>query len=846
MRTQRYVATAALALVGIVGAPALPGAPGASDTRRKREAEQKLVAVLRSDAPLFRKARACQQLAVVGGRNAVGALAALLDDASLGDYARLGLEPIDDPSVDEALRQAMGRLEGRLLAGVVNSIGVRRDAKAVEGLRKLVREPGRGVASEALAALGRIATDEAIETIRQVLAEGPATLRTAAADACLTAAERLSARGKQAEAVRLYDAVRKADVPGHVRASATRSAILARGTAGLTLLLEQLETKDPAMVGVALRAARELPGPAVSEKLTAALGKVRPDVQALLIGVLVDRKAATAREEIAALAAGGTSRVRLASLKALGKIGDASAVAVLVRAAGAGGTEGAAARASLRTLDAPGADAAILAGMKAAEGERRVELIDVLADRRCVAATAALLREAARDDADVAKAAFQALGVLAKPKDLPAMVKLLLAAGGRAAGSEAENAVVLVSARIADAARRADAVLAAVASAGRPAQRASLVRVLGRIGGAKAYEAVAAALGDADADVNDAAVRAVSAWPDARAAQVLLDLSRNAANDTHRVLALRGYVRLLGLAKDRHPRQTVRKYADVLAAARRGDSKKLILAGLANVAHGDALDLAMAHLGDAGVRSEAASAAVKIARAIMGADRQAARAAMEKVLAVAKNKRVAAEARQIIRQIDRFADSITAWRVAGPYAARGKRYDQLFDVAFEPEKPRAKGVAWRPLAAGTDPKRPWLLDLLRAVGGTQRVAYALTWVHSDTAQPARLELGTDDGVKAWLNGRLVHANNTARAATPYTDRADVSLKAGWNPLLLKITQNNLTWEFCARLCRRDGRKLEGVRIDAAHEGDWTLPAASAAPRPVEPGGPAKPNGSSSP
>jgi len=149
----------------------------------------------------------------------------------------------------------------------------------------------------------------------------------------------------------------------------------------------------------------------------------------------------------------------------------------------------------------------------------------------------------------------------------------------------------------------------------------------------------------------------------------------------------------------------------------------------------------------------------------------------------------------------------------------------LFDVAFEPEKPGAKGVAWRPLPAGTDPKRPWILDLLKAIGGHQRVAYALTWVHSDKPQAARLELGSDDGVKAWLNGRLVHANNAARAAQPYTDRAEVTLRAGWNPLLLKITQNDSPWEFCARIRGRDGKRLDGIRVDAAHEGDWMAPAA---------------------
>ncbi|MGB2821785.1 MAG: hypothetical protein WBF17_12440, partial [Phycisphaerae bacterium] len=220
---------------------------------------------------------------------------------------------------------------------------------------------------------------------------------------------------------------------------------------------------------------------------------------------------------------------------------------------------------------------------------------------------------------------------------------------------------------------------------------------------------------------------------------------------------------------------------------------------------------------------EAASAAVKIARAVMVADRDAARAAMEKLLAVSKDKRIAAEARQVIGQIDRFAGSITAWRVAGPYAKEGKGYSELFDIAFEPERPGVKGVAWRHLPAGTDPQRPWVLDLLKAIGGEQRVAYALTWIHSQTAQPARLELGSDDGVKAWLNGRLVHANNTARAAEAYTDRCDVALQAGWNPLLLKITQNQHPWEFCARICRRDGRRLDGIRIDAAHEGDW-MPA----------------------
>jgi HEAT repeat protein len=51
-----------------------------------------------------------------------------------------------------------------------------------------------------------------------------------------------------------------------------------------------------------------------------------------------------------------------------------------------------------------------------------------------------------------------------------------------------------------------------------------------------------------------------------------------------------------------------------------------------------------------------------------------------------------------------------------------------------------------------------------------------------------------------------------------SDRANVTLKPGWNPLMLKVTQNNLGWEFCARFIKPDGSRLEGLRMTAeAHD-----------------------------
>ena len=119
-------------------------------------APAKLVAILKADASVYAKAKACQRLAVVGDKSAVPALAALLANPQLSHYARFGLEPMRDPSVDEALRAALGKVEGRLLVGVINSIGHRKDAKAIEALVKLRQDGDTEVAAAADAALARI------------------------------------------------------------------------------------------------------------------------------------------------------------------------------------------------------------------------------------------------------------------------------------------------------------------------------------------------------------------------------------------------------------------------------------------------------------------------------------------------------------------------------------------------------------------------------------------------------------------------------------------------------------------------------------------------------------------
>jgi len=162
---------------------------------------------------------------------------------------------------------------------------------------------------------------------------------------------------------------------------------------------------------------------------------------------------------------------------------------------------------------------------------------------------------------------------------------------------------------------------------------------------------------------------------------------------------------------------------------------------------------------------------------------------LKKILAATTDASTRQAAEAALKEIDARGDFITTWRVVGPYRQTGKTYADLFDIVFPPETATfsngAEPINWQPLPAGADPARPGVMDLLKPLGGEQCVAYVRTSVYSPQQQPARLELGSDDGVKVWLNGELVHAHNIARPLEIGSDKFGVTLKNRVEPAGLK-------------------------------------------------------------
>jgi len=79
------------------------------------------------------------------------------------------------------------------------------------------------------------------------------------------------------------------------------------------------------------------------------------------------------------------------------------------------------------------------------------------------------------------------------------------------------------------------------------------------------------------------------------------------------------------------------------------------------------------------------------------------------------------------------------------------------------------------------------------------VAYAYTTIDRKEAGKVCFLLGSDDGVKVWLNGKMVHRNPAGRGLTLDEDGVVVDMNAGENRLMVKITQATGGWGFAVRM-----------------------------------------------
>ena len=799
----------------------------AASTVRADE-EQDLIGTLQSGVSAPQKCTACVRLRIVGTAKCVPALAALLGEERTAQAARYALEGMPYPEAVVALRQALVTTSGPIKAGLIDSAGWRRDTAAVPLLKPLLYATDPMVASAAACALGRIGGKGATAALVAARDKVSPAVQPAVLESLLPCAEALLAAGDAKGAAKLYRSLLIPKYPDRIRVAAWRGLVMADASQRAKLVTKALVGPDRSLKVAALKVVRELNDATVVNACLRQWTALSAECQLAVLDARL-KIGGDVLPTVRTATQSPYSSVRVAAWLGLGDLSDASAIPALAKAAVRGeGAERNAARDALARLRGPGVGDALLKDLASAEPGEKAELLRALGERGDTGAADVLVQNAATGPDAVRLAALEALRKLAVPATITALLEIAGKAKSDADCEAALKALYTACQASPDKAQTTRGVVEAMSRMA-PEERRQVLPVLSELGTPAALEAAQAATRDSDPELVKAAVRVLAQWPNAAPAAGLLELARASTVPAIQVLALRGCVDVAAQEPDSARRLAMLQAAK--SAATRLDEKKQALGKISQIPTPEALQAVMADMSEPGLANEAGLAAMTIAEKLAASNPQLASETAAKVLAQCKAPEVVKRAWVIRGKPTGSGPFIQDWLVCGPYRQRGADSSEaVFDIVFGPEKP-GENVQWKSM-----PRADQVILAAFFPGEENCVAYLKAQIIAPDDCEGALLMGSDDGVKAWLNGAVVHSNNTNRGDVADQDMAPIQLKKGANDLLLKISQGGGGWSAHARIVGPDGQPIAGLRAEPQAEAAPLLtvsaPKPAALPIPV--------------
>jgi len=620
-------------------------------SRSGAEAERKvfaetLIGALAPPADKEVKGFLIQQLQVAGREESVAPLAGFLIDERLCEPATQALLAIRTTSAAAALLKALPAVEDGNRVTIIQALGVLRCKSAAERLIPYAESDDMNTRQAALYAIANIADPSGAAVLAKAVAVSSSYERTRATAHYLLYARRLVEEGRKRECAKICRDLLETRVSPretHVRCAALSTLVDARGRHALGDLLTAGDDDDKEFRAAALALADKIPGSRATKRWVNKIEGADPVRQSEIIAMLGRRGHKGALPALVEAIGNENDQVRRTAIAAAARVGGGESLPRLLAVMQTdNGDDIAEAKAAILRLPGEGVTRAVAEAFPKSSVAGKVAILEMLVHRESKGHDDLFISAARSDEEKIRTAALKGLGAVASGERQPDLVALLLEAKNPDERKMAQDAIVAAGKEIGDPAARTRALLAALESATAD-QKTILLDPLGRLGGEDALQAVHAERKSSDENVREAAVRALTEWPDAGAAGELLNVIQSAEKLTHRVLAVRGYVRIVSEG-DLPPEKKARMYDEALAAIERPEEKKLVLAALADVQSLLALDVVAPYLDDDALKTEAALAAAKIAcppgPGAEGLKGPSVLAALGKVMSICKDDKV--------------------------------------------------------------------------------------------------------------------------------------------------------------------------------------------------------------
>jgi HEAT repeat protein len=558
-------------------------------------------------------------LQVAGRAEVIPVLSRFLADERLCEPAVAAMVAIRTGAV-EPLLGALTKATGKNRIEVINGLADLESREAVDLLLKEATSEDAAIRRAALSALAHIGDARAEQVLAQATAGEEPRGRDEVVGYYLLFARRQLETGNTQTAIDICNkllARHRSSGDTYIRAAALSTLVEAAGPDALGELMATLDSNDKSLRVAALNLTGRIPGEATTARLVGAMKNASSPVRSEIINALGARGDTAVFSEIAGSLSDADSAVRASSIDALVRMKGAKSVQALVNHLKRTQDQGdiTAIKKGLVTFPSSVFIAPLVEALPVLTPPSAVAMIDLLGGCGAQVPVEPMLSLARSQNSTVRMAAMKALGTIATAQQQPQLVALLLSVK-----TESEQAAVLrslggVSPGVTDRVTRADAVLEAMKTAD-PADRAVLVRALGRTGGERAMAALLKQIQSPGADLRETAIRALTDWPTLDGYEPLLLIAKSKEKLNLRVLSLRACVRIVEAAS-LNAATAVRYHERTLAAAERPEEKRLVLGALGSLRRTEALKLVLPYLDDDSLGVEAAASVGKIASGLM-------------------------------------------------------------------------------------------------------------------------------------------------------------------------------------------------------------------------------------
>ncbi len=586
------------------------------DPGLKLQAEQKILEFFKKPVSRDGRIAVSKPLSWIAGSESVKVLAAFLTDSEASDPARYVLERIPGEEADRALLEVLDKSSPEFLPGIIGSLGRRRVEAAIPYFEKTLR---RGTSSLVLTAaileaLGNLDNAEATNLLKNYIQSPDEKIRLAAVDSMVRIAQRQIKENRLEEAGKISDTLLRVKLEPAQKVAAFRLKILMAGPQGKSLMLSALKRKDEPPQEAAIGLMAEFFKPDELASLLGTFNYVLPPRQIQFISALSSYPEPQVREFLMKVISNQQDEpVRIAALRTLGQIGDATTVEFLAeRAAQAKGLEKTAARESLASLPEKAVDQKILELLGTTTSQEvKNELLLSACERNIVEARDFFLAEASNPAADRALVSrgLRAFG------DLSLADKILEVAFSTQDETYREELVNILAIWAQNSARpdsKSAFFTQLLTKENNPEKVSVLLQVIGKIGERSSLPLIRKYLSDSRPQVTEAAVKALSDWPEVEALDDLLALASKTSDLKENVLAIRGLVRLTASQTYRQPEAATAFLKEIYSLSRRAEEKKLVLSTLPAFPCASGLEFCESLSNDPEVGQEARTAAEKI------------------------------------------------------------------------------------------------------------------------------------------------------------------------------------------------------------------------------------------